>query len=117
MAQATDVLDLLILARAFVEAGWAKGGLASDGQQYWLPWHSPATHFCLIGAVLRSIDELMREWPNRKREEMETGLRRLLSDCLPEGYDCPATWQDLPHVNQADVLALFDAACERVGKS
>lgn len=109
MPQATDVLDLLILARAFVEAGWVQGYCFADAEGAGVAQDN-AERFCMVGAYEAARCELRgRGVPTAWR----TGLRVLqsMSPCasLPYFNDDPAT-------TKADVLALFDAACERVGK-
>lgn len=101
------VLDLLILARAFVEAGWARGewALDRDGEKV-LVHEDAAVRFCVAGALRRAGWELAVS--RRTQGVAEDLLGDVLhSDRLGDFNDDPAT-------TQADVLALFDQACERV---
>jgi len=120
---ATRVLDLLILARAFVEAGWCKGSsYATDAVADFVGVEEPeAANFCLVGALERAEFEL-------SATEQNLGvalavLRQALGWHVCFQHSRAARESSLIGFNdemattQADVLALFDAACERVGKS
>ena len=108
---AAPVLDLLILARAFVEAGWAQGCCFADAEGKIVSNQGEAVRYCLLGAYEAARCEL-REWG--VPTDFRTGLK-VLHSVLPH-MSLPF-FNDLAETTQADVLALFDAACERVGKS
>lgn len=106
------VLDVLALARAFVAAGHCKGHVArTGGGGNCLPWHPAAAAFCALGALERAGFELGIDRGSALYHTAED-----LLDSLSLEYDM-VTFNDAPETTQADVLALFDQAAARVGKS
>jgi hypothetical protein len=107
---ACAVLDVLALARAFVEAGWCKGSTAeaADGESLWWCTSAPAVRFCAYGAIGRAGHEL--DAPDRFPQELvEEACWQRHQASLDDFNDDPAT-------TRRQVLALFDAAAARVGK-
>lgn len=117
---ATDVLDLLILARAFVEAGWQKGFMATDRQKrITATFADDAAHFCAMGALARAAVELDPNPVPIGIDNLPLAVAdRVLTQTLRDRCQVRFVqhFNDAPDVEKSDVLALFDAACERVGK-
>lgn len=118
---ATRALDLLILARAFVEAGWCQGYAAKDSAGNPVPpFSEEAEAFCVVGGFdcarweLGYCDEVP---PAHHREIVSTASTLLNLTLQDRGGLLMDLWNDDPTTTKADVLALFDAACARVGKS
>jgi hypothetical protein len=87
----TDVLDVLIAARAEVEKGWAKGAYEYPGG------------VCIYGALYRTAGLGFE------------GIQRMatlgpLFAQLPDGFTNLVFFNDDPDTTKADVLALFDRA-------
>jgi hypothetical protein len=118
----TRVLDLLILARAFLESGWCKGSEATDkqGRAVW-PGDDSAVSFCLWGGLFRAWFEL--RGTNiydacRDQNVLARTVVGLVSTVAAEKHgDVLHRFNDNPLTTKRRVLALFDAACEHVGKS
>jgi hypothetical protein len=92
--------DLLIAARAKIEAGWCKGTL------FMLLWGKP--HFCAAGALDTCL------FPGDESPE-----HALLRACLPHGvpngrFENVAMFNDLPATSMQDVLDLYDRAIAAV---
>jgi hypothetical protein len=111
---ATRVLDLLVLARAFVEAGWCKNRPAKSKVGRPLrPTDDRAVRFCILGATERAWFELLL----RESECLDVSLE-VLDEAVHAEVGRPLTsFNDDWKTSKKQVLALFDAACERVGKS
>jgi hypothetical protein len=106
---ACAVLDVLALARAFVEAGWTQRFSARDRHGLNLmPTDNEAVRFCVAGALGRATYEL---------EPPEAPYLSLLSHvCWEKHGELLHVFNDSPGVTHDEVLALFDAAAARVGK-
>jgi len=112
---ATRVLDLLVLARAFVEAGWSKNRAAKSkgGRRALAPTDPRAVRFCILGATERAWFELLPP----ERECLNVSIK-VLDEAVHAEVGRPLTsFNDDWKTSKKQVLALFDAACERVGKS
>lgn len=113
------VLELLILARAFVEAGWSRNRMAKNANSTRsLSERDPAAvRFCALGAINRAEYEFGEAYCRSERRVALMVLRQVLCEEAPESLGGDLTlFNDHPYRGKAEVLALFDAACERVGK-
>lgn len=107
---AAQVVEVLALARAFVEAGWCQGGLATDHAG--IPcgaWEPTAADFCALGALHRARLEL-----GLSRYDPPVAMAEQLLD-EASGCDDMALLNDAPTTTKRQVLALFDQAAARVG--
>jgi hypothetical protein len=94
----TDVLDVLIAARAEVEKGWTQYTL-SDG----------TGNVCAVGAVYRAAgDHDLFGSPSLAVFNAAEAARDVLEGALA-GWHLPS-FNDHPSTTKADVLALFDRA-------
>lgn len=103
-----------MLARALVEAGWNRNRMAKDARSSRaLHTDDPrAARFCLLGGVFRAAFELSIS----PLEDVVRVAVAALAAVLPPWCQGDLTlFSDHPYRKKADVLALFDAACERVG--
>jgi hypothetical protein len=95
----TDVLDVLIAARAEVEKGWCKGHLVNDD----------TGDVCAMGAVYRAAgDDFVTAPVPDSVLAMADRTRRILEDAL-NGRHVPF-FNDASSTTKADVVALFDRA-------
>jgi hypothetical protein len=102
----TDVLDVLIAARAEVAKGWAKGADYAG-------WTSSEGGVCAMGGIYRSAktDEC-------RYADLYGAAASALAPHVPADFECayysgPAMvgeFNDHPSTTKADVLALFDRA-------
>lgn len=99
-----------------MEAGWAKNRPAKskDSHRSLLPTDPRAARFCIIGAVDRAQFEL--SGPLGQYETMNLSLRLLDAVAHTQKGRPLTSFNDDWKTSKKQVLALFDAACERVGK-
>jgi hypothetical protein len=92
-----ETLDVLVAARAEVEAGWCKG---------WTVDHRG--NVCAFGAVETALG--VSKARRRNVEIIMGNPSDALWTALPAGYATVPRFNDDPHTTKADVLALFDRA-------
>lgn len=110
------VLNLLILARAFVEAGWCKRSYAKAGRKKVYVFCPTADRYCASGALSNALHETGSDLPlDRVIQLRDLAFAILKSVTGVHGAKCLEHWNDAHGRKQTDVLALFDQACERVG--
>lgn len=121
----TEWVNILGAAKSRLEDGWCKGSLARDhiGRKV-SPDNDSASCFCLLGAIARELharSACPSDWramvdpilaphiPSVGEEEREG----------PDAYDdlcLAAAFNDAPHTQLSDVLAVLDKAIESVAK-
>lgn len=108
-----EVRDLLIRARARIERGWTQGAMARDGNADFIivPTTAPeATCWCIAGALLADAT-LGTANCGAAYTALLDAHKSLNGD---KQNSTLSIWNDAPERTQADVLALFDKAIERV---
>jgi hypothetical protein len=117
----TEVLDILALAHALVDAGWTKGWPArrADGTSVAI-FDSDAVAYCVSGALLvAAVNRLdldpLKDWTGqpdwavwRTADDLVVAALTLFSD--------PVDYNDAPGRRKRDVLRLLERAAGKVGK-
>lgn len=117
-------VNILGAAKSRLEDGWCKGSLARDslGRKV-RPDNDSASCFCLLGAIARELHERSLCPPNW-RDLVDP----ILAPHIPEIGECEtegahiddlclaAAFNDAPHTQRSDVLAVLDKAIESVAK-
>lgn len=116
-------VNILGAAKSRLEDGWCRGSLARDslGRKV-SPDDDSASCFCLLGAIVRELHERSRcptDWrdlvdpilaPHIPQIGEEEGTDVVADLCLA------AAFNDDPHTQLSDVLAVLDKAIEWVAK-
>lgn len=93
-----ETLDVLVRARAEVEAGWCKSMAVDYGG-----------NVCALGAIETALGA--SKYTHTLVAHYDTsGARLALTKALPAGYSSVPQFNDDPHTTKADVLALFSRA-------
>lgn len=104
-----EVLKCLKDARDRIERGWCQYAYAldADGDRVRFSRMSDANSWCALGALYTAADPC----------ETDAGFKcsSLLEDCIG-GDERLSEWNDVSDRTQADVLALYDQAIEKLSR-
>jgi hypothetical protein len=101
-------VEILTLARGYVEKGWTQGWVAADkGGQRVDYRDEDAVCWCSLGAIWRAVEDLcpagVRSWMEREAEEV---VEKAI------GNEYIGDWNDADGRTKGEVLAAFDRAIE-----
>ena len=111
MVTAQEKIDVLKMARGFIQEpdAWMKEWHAQNhiGQETG-PTEPDAVCFCLEGAIIRALSELLEV------DEDELLLKEINDEVMSKNEDSMVIWNDSPQRTHAQVLARVDATLERL---
>lgn len=116
----TEWVNILGAAKSRLEDGWCKGSLARDhiGRKV-SPDNDSASCFCLLGAIARELHERSlcpSNWRDMVDPILAPHIPSVGEGLLTHDLCLAAAFNDAPHTQLSDVLAVLDKAIESVAK-